>query len=340
MAKPATIDTDEAPMIPQDLGDAETIAMLQDEIARLEAELLARHEASEVAAAQMADRSEPGGLMADRCDEADQLRAELTSRDETIALLMEQLQLVEEAEAASKAEWDQLVAWVNEVERRVEKHDEVSENRLRTELEEQKRQNERLREQAEQRAQSWASQKSAYETEIEAIRAALAQVAAGDNEPHAADAAAVNALEAENRRLRETCLQLSSSTAALADIDVVRGRLEAALAELFEVRQKLEITNDDRERERKEYEAAVHTMRANLSRAAIVKPLEEDRPLPPEVEVETETQVSTGNVALEVDMRIRAFRQHLKELHESEAEERNKNRLSARLSRLWNRTRP
>jgi hypothetical protein len=44
--------------------------------------------------------------------------------------------------------------------------------------------------------------------------------------------------------------------------------------------------------------------------------------------------------ALEADMRIRAFRQHLKEIHQNETEVRNQNRLSARLSRLWSRTAP
>ena len=36
--------------------------------------------------------------------------------------------------------------------------------------------------------------------------------------------------------------------------------------------------------------------------------------------------------------RIRAFRQHLKEIHEREAEERAQRTLTARLSRLWRKT--
>ena len=44
--------------------------------------------------------------------------------------------------------------------------------------------------------------------------------------------------------------------------------------------------------------------------------------------------------ALEADMRIRAFRQHLREIHVHESEARKPAGLSARLSRLWSRTRP
>ena len=49
------------------------------------------------------------------------LDAELAARDETINLLLDQIQLVEEAESASRAEWEQLAAWVTEVEERVER---------------------------------------------------------------------------------------------------------------------------------------------------------------------------------------------------------------------------
>ena len=66
--------------------------------------------------------------------EVERFQAELVSRDETIRLLMDELIRVEEAQAATRAEWEQLDAWVAELEHRVEGQDEIGlrelENRL------------------------------------------------------------------------------------------------------------------------------------------------------------------------------------------------------------------
>src|SRR5947208_13938421 len=48
------------------------------------------------------------------------LTAEIASREETISLLLEQARLFEEAEAADRANWEQLNHWVQELEQRVE----------------------------------------------------------------------------------------------------------------------------------------------------------------------------------------------------------------------------
>src|SRR5690242_12561147 len=103
-------------------ADHDTIALLQEEIARLEDELRMRDDAA--AAERLAARPAPGPgvpdqVAAEAMRRSDSQAAELADREETIALLLEHLRLAEEAEAASRAEWEQLNVWVQEVERRV-----------------------------------------------------------------------------------------------------------------------------------------------------------------------------------------------------------------------------
>src|SRR5262249_11416424 len=89
-----------------------TIARRREGIARLENELQEREEACrEIESAyQQGERSEVADPASG--EEAARLRAELSARDETIGLLLDQLRLIEEAEAATRAEWEQLAQWV------------------------------------------------------------------------------------------------------------------------------------------------------------------------------------------------------------------------------------
>lgn len=104
----------------------ETIALLQDEVARLEQELRCRDQGpSEAPSAGAApDRDgidpEPAVGAAVARAEVQRLEAELAGREETIGLLLDQLGRVEEAQAASRAEWEQLAGWLDELEQRVE----------------------------------------------------------------------------------------------------------------------------------------------------------------------------------------------------------------------------
>src|SRR4051795_5806231 len=84
----------------------DTIGLLQEEIARLEAALANRDEADagNTARAEVPpDRSEVEGLER----RLDDFTNEIASRDETISLLLEQVRLFEEAEAAGRAEFEQ-----------------------------------------------------------------------------------------------------------------------------------------------------------------------------------------------------------------------------------------
>src|SRR5579883_1068325 len=95
----------------------DTIALLQEEIARLEDEIRLRDEArAESPYAPINGTPEESREMA----RVAELTAEIAHRDETINWLFEQCRLLEEAEAASRAEFEQLDRWMSEVEQRVE----------------------------------------------------------------------------------------------------------------------------------------------------------------------------------------------------------------------------
>src|SRR5438270_8043476 len=89
----------------------DTIDLLHEEIARLEAELLARDDAAlhAVDAEPAGGDGDEDGALRRRVEE---LTAELATRDETVALLLDQARLFEEAAWAQRAEWDQLHQWV------------------------------------------------------------------------------------------------------------------------------------------------------------------------------------------------------------------------------------
>ena len=109
--------------------------------------------------------------------------------------------------------------------------------------------------------------------------------------------------------------------------------MEMARREIEEVRRERDLVQDERDRERREYEIAVASLRSQASRAAVTARESEGHA--------TRSDASSDvPSALEADIRIREFRQHLKEIHCHEAEARNRNRLGARLSRLWTRTGP
>jgi hypothetical protein len=300
------------------VSDDDAIAFLQDEIARLEAELTARDEALAHAAAPAADTAESHGLRL----RVESLTAELAARDETVNLLLEQTRLFEEAAVAQRAEWDQLRQWVEEVERRVEGRDPGVEA-LRADLAAERSRAEGLQRSwdAEHRDRGAAYQ--GLEREVERLRGLVERNTEG--RPEGAAEAALLVVEDENRQLREVCDQWRRTAESAGDAKALRSRLDATAAELTQARASLAALDDDRRRERRELEAEIAAIKSRLSRESLAAP-----------EVETPAR----SAAAEADERIRAFRQHLRELHEREAEERAKLTFSARLSRLWRNTGP
>ena len=136
----------------------------------------------------------------------------------------------------------------------------------------------------------------------------------------------LRALAEENQRLRQESLALRQSTGG-PEVELLRARLDAARADFAELERKLQLAQDQRERELKEHEVELAALRSRSARDAAER-----------------KAASAGNAGdekeLSPDERIRAFREHLRELHVDESKQKVKRGLSNRLSRLWNRTAP
>ncbi len=313
-----------------DANYLESIALLQDEIARLESELLAHEETGPSSAYSNRSRADAGPIdeLPDR-QELDRLGTELAVRDETINLLLDQLRHVEEAESASRLEWEQLTAWVAAVEQRIESQDGAATEKLAQELDAQRRQAEESRLQLDRERSAANDERRGLEKEIQRLHSLLARAAQKIAAP--GDGAAIAILESENGRLRQRCQDLDEAIKSGAQS--LREAMEMGRRELEDVRKERDLVQDERDRERREYEIAIASLRSLASRAAVSAQQGEAR-------VARSDASSDVPSALEADIRIREFRQHLKEIHCHEAEARNNNRLTARLSRLWTRTGP
>jgi len=327
MEKPGMMDgTSDTGCVRTDADYLETIALLQDEIARLEEELLAHEEIGPSSARTDRSRADPGDPdeLPNR-RELDRLGAELAARDETINLLLDQLRLVEEAESASRVEWEQLTQWVAEVEQRIERQDGAATEKLTQELNAHRRKAEESR--LERKA--WNDQRRGLENEIQRLQSLLARAAQED--AASSDGAALAILESENQRLRQLCHDHDETIKS--EVRAQREAMEMARREREEIRRERDLVQDERDRERREYEIAVASLRSQVSRAAVSAHVSEGHAARSDASSDVPS-------ALEADIRIREFRQHLKEIHSHEAEARNHNRLGARLSRLWTRTGP
>jgi hypothetical protein len=327
----------------------ETIEILQEEIARLEQELELRdtcspnppldqapscHDEAEAPIARETSSVEP--------QEVQRLTAELAGRDETILLLLDELSRVEAAQEASRAEWEQLNGWVAELEHRVEGQDGDALRRLENDLADQQQRADALQIKSDQDRRDWGDKRQSYHAEIARLQAAIDQLAASgeaaartesrDQQAEGADAGLIETLQAENVRLRAAWQELVDRTSAehSAALDE---RLAESLKERHLLRRKLEQVEDERKRERLEHQAALAEHQSQLSQPSEVP----SPPTPPHVEV------TGGGHERDLDLRVRALRQHLQEIEERERREREERRqknLVVRLSRLWSRTSP
>ncbi len=323
----------------------ETIALLQEEIVRLEQELQSRTERPwETVSggdASAEDEVIPSAVSESETAaqaEVERLTRELANREETVALLFDQLGLLEESNAASRAEWEQLTGWVAELEQRVEGQDEDAVRRLQARLGDEQRETAELRTKSEQQHRGWEVQRQVYEAKLARLQAGLAQTQAahaaagaddGQAHPRARpDAGVVEALQEENLRLRAR-QEIVERTAA-NNTDAQNSRLGKLQDERDELLRDLDQVKDERRREGLEHEAALAELRTRLSQASLVEP-QASRPTQP-------TKEHIGE--LEPDLRIRALRQHLLEIHQRDEDVRRKRSLTTRLSRLWSRTSP
>jgi hypothetical protein len=245
--------------------------------------------------------------------------------------LLEQTRLFEEAASAQRAEWEQLNDWVAEVERRVEGRD-TDGPRLLAELEDERRRAEGLRLTAESDRREWEAQRAGLQHESRLLRDQLARQEQGVD---VRDDSAFAELAAENGTLRTECENYRKAAVESADIG---RRLASALVELEQARRDLRHQEDDRRREQIEHEAEVVALRSELARESLLRQVNPADPAQATPEPVAPRVASTS--ATEADERIRAFRQHLKQLHEDEAAQRANRSLASRLSRIWRNTGP
>jgi hypothetical protein len=325
----------------------ETIALLQDEVARLEGELNLRDnrqsDSDPTALSSVDEKDEPAEAPqsgAGSPDDNERLTAELSCREDTIRLLLDELGRAEEAQAATRAEWEHLAEWVAELERRVEGQDPDVLRQLEDRLAAQQQDAETLRMKSERDRRAWDCQRQLLEANVARLEAALDQVATssaaggsqcgGAGQSSAACDDGVEALRAENLRLHAACQDLAQRTASDEHSEALDEKLAVALQERHEVGRQLKQLKDEMNRKQLEHEATVADLEARLAQASLTHAegsLPERRP----------EGISSQR---EIDLRIRALRQNLLEIDQREKEERRQKRLVARLSRLWSRTGP
>jgi len=302
-----------------------------------------RRETTSDAEASFQGEAEAAGALEDVAgdpEEVERSKAELASRDETIRLLLDELSRVEEAQAATQAEWEHLAGWVAELERRVEGQDEDALHQLENRLVVQQQKAESLQVKSESDRRAWEAQRQIYQSEIARLQAALDQVATSPEavgthdgrvtEAPGLDSKGVEALQAENLRLRAAWQELVERTAAAAGSESLDAKLAEALNERNQFRRRLEQIQDEMKRERLEYKATVAELQARLSQASLTQPQG-----PP-----SEKRPEGISSELDIELRVRALRQHLVEVDQREKEERRQKHLINRLSRLWSRTGP
>ncbi|QDV35810.1 hypothetical protein [Tautonia plasticadhaerens] len=289
---------------PADGGFVDTVALLQEEVARLEAELRMRDEQPTFEQPSLlAIHSET--VVGTRVEE---LNALLGERDEVIALLCDQLSAIEGAQAARSAEWDQLHRWVEELEARFGDGEAPDDEAGRS-----RREAEALRDQMEQQRRAWEAQRRFLEGEVDALKARL------DGEASPVDPEAFAALEQENLRLLEACRRLSEANADARAGGGGEGGADPP--EVEALRRALD--------------------RAEARREAAERDLEHVRSRFEQQLAAMQSQPTTGRISsadLSPNERVKALREHLRDLHVKEEEERKERQLSARISRLLGRS--
>lgn len=154
----------------------------------------------------------------------------------------------------------------------------------------------------------WDTERSAWEVERRRLESEVQRLQRRlDSEEQSAD----DALNRENRELVEECRRLSAFE---AEANVLKDRLAELQTQLDRSREQLWQAKEQHDRERSQQESDLADLRAGGAvptiRAADMPPHE----------------------------RVRALREHLKEIHAREEEERKERQLSSRIARLLGRT--
>lgn len=222
----------------------DTVALLQEEIERLEAELHAATEAS------TSSIPEPSDFQSDTESNLriEELTHSLAERDETITLLWEHLSAIEESQAARSAEWEQLHHWVEELEHRLSTSD-----HLDTDPGSNGQMASSLREELEAHQQGWDRERQQLEAELARVRLRL------EAETNAAGDSALNDLQQENHRLRDECRRLSAFEAEATRLN---DRVTLLQAQLESTREELHTCRNEFQSERLRHQAELAELRS------------------------------------------------------------------------------
>jgi DNA repair exonuclease SbcCD ATPase subunit len=402
--------------------DPDVLVLLHDELARLEQEnRMLREAVDESHHADPGPDADVAAVERRYEERIQELTQELMGREETIGFLLDQMALAEQAEAALKAEYKQLEKWLDQLEERVETNvegpgpgDPLDEtppapaidpaalarleserDRLRSELESERRTllEARTRSEADRRkimaykaqvdqefarlrgqagelkgqveslraqqvrwqaakvqgadgaeTQALVARNAELEGEIARLRerATAMQSAGGAADPETLEQlheaqAVLQVMDEENRRLRQTCLELTKASDRQAEADMLRTQVETLQGELSRIQVELRAERDERERERNVHETAIVTLQSQSVREAMNSQREQisegSTPAPQSLPAYASRDTS-------IDERIRAFREHLRDVHVREEEERQRKSFTSRLSKVWMKSRP
>src|SRR5262249_2218938 len=181
---------------------------------------------------------------------------------------------------------------------------------IRAAPEAEERNSDLLRHEAQKAERSWEVQRQALVAEVERLRGRFSDVASQSD----ATVAAVAALEHENQELREAYDSLARTTFPAQEADALMRDLQITRHKHDALAQELQKQRDERQRERNEYEASYNALKTQLARDSLRRQEEQVKA--------TGMVPAAKDPLLEADMRIRALREHLKEIHQDEAQER------------------
>ena len=277
--------------------------ILRAEIEHLQTELTRRESEIEELLA-LGHVAAPSDELIDENDTArlvtrlEQLLDELQQSDVRVRSLEKLLQISEEATVAEHAERDQLAKWVSEIESRVADREQQWRS-SQERLEANVQEATRRYERAEENVQRIA------EANVQDLQRDLQDQVTELNQRNAKLSKELTATESELDALNELISKTGMS----------RSEIEALNERQAEIRQhEIQMAQDRATVARQRAEIAA--MREELEKASAV-------PIAPSIE--------------NPDQRIRQFREHLREIHESEQEEKRQRSLGGRISRLFKR---
>lgn len=289
---------------PYDTAAADDSEQLRSEVEMLQAELLKKEQEFEELLARSGhdspseDAGSESGETMRLVQRLESLMEELKYSDERIRDLEGLVQASDEAAMAEKAEREQIAGWVSEIESRI----------------------------AEREAQ--------WRLEEDRLKRELAEMAA-------------RCAKAEERTEKTLTVSLNDAHIELQkDIEDLKGRNQIIVKELMKARadyhelaalvKKTGMSESDiRELNSKQSAMREQEIEIARERAAIARERAELANQREEI-ARSGSREAAVSVA-DPDQRIRLFREHLREIHDSEKEERRKNGLSGRIARLFRR---